>query len=136
MKKIICVLFCLLGSCLLISAENKTLKIKFTPYSGFELDTSFIENTEFSRYTDVVKSLEKARKAFSWEIPKTGIMEGEYHLLIYEDNTCIAAYDIVNDNYVYNKTRGCFQKIPNILDRVRAILFVEYLKSDKNISYF
>ena len=39
----------------------------------------------------------------------------------------------MNDDYVYNERKNYFQKVPNVLNNLRAILYIEYLrKQNKN----
>lgn len=109
--------------------EEKILKVEFKPNADFSNDITFITSNGYSRYENFVYSLEKGKKIFFTSmIPKTGVLEGEYLLLIYKDNMCIGQYEIVSNDYVYNKLKDCFQEVPNVLNNLRAILFIEYLR--------
>lgn len=126
MKKLL-ILFIYIFISLSVYAE-KRLYIEFTPTDILDSKMNFIDEKGFSEYSDIINSLEKGKKViFSSKVPKTGILEGTYKLLIYKDTECIGIYEIINNDYVYNEKKDCFQKIPYILDRIRSILFYEYL---------
>ena len=113
-----------------LTAEDKILQISFSPAEGYDNDTSFIKEEGYSDCQDAISSLEKAKKVFFIQsIPKCAIQEGEYILKVCSHESVIAEYEIINDNYVYNRTKGTFLKAPGILDKIRSVLFVEYLKS-------
>ena len=113
-------------------AEQKMI-INFTPSKVFqvELDSlDFIDKNGYDDYHSFIESLEKGRRVFFEHlIPKTGIIEGEYQILIYEDNICVGKYTIIGDHFVYNEDKGFCQKVPNVLNNLRAILYLEYLAS-------
>ena len=116
-----------------IFAEKKMI-INYKPSKIFNVELDFLDINGYNRYVSFIESLEKGRRLFlEGLIPKTGIIEGEYQLVIYEDNICIGIYTIVNDDYVYNERKNYFQKVPNVLNNLRAILYIEYLrKQNKN----
>jgi len=116
-----------------IFAEKKMI-INYKPSKIFNVELDFLDINGYNRYVSFIESLEKGRRVFlEGLIPKTGIIEGEYQLVIYEDNICIGIYTIVNDDYVYNERKNYFQKVPNVLNNLRAILYIEYLrKQNKN----
>jgi len=116
-----------------VFAEKKMI-INYKPSKIFNVELDFLDINGYNRYVSFIESLEKGRRLFlEGLIPKTGIIEGEYQLVIYEDNICVGIYTIVNDDYVYNERKNYFQKVPNVLNNLRAILYIEYLrKQNKN----
>ena len=119
-----------------IFAEKKMI-INYKPSKIFNVELDFLDINGYNRYVSFIESLEKGRRLFlEGLIPKTGIIEGEYQLVIYEDNICIGIYTIVNDDYVYNERKNYFQKVPNVLNNLRAILYIEYLrKQNEDVSH-
>lgn len=109
---------------------EKKLIIKYAPSKIFNSNLDFINESGYDRYSTFIESLEKkGRKVFfEYKIPKTGVIEGEYQLLIIEDNKCMGNYIIIGDDYVYNVDKGYYQKNVNILNDLRAILYIEYLR--------
>ena len=124
-KKLSIVFFFTTLSCF---AEERLI-INFIPHNGFNADLSFINDKGYRNYPDFIKYLREGKKVwFESFIPKEGILEGEYQLYIYDDDDCIEKFSIVNQDYVYNSTKKVFQKNTHILDKVRSILFIEYLR--------
>ena len=119
-----------------IFAEKKMI-INYKPSKIFNVELDFLDINGYNRYVSFIESLEKGRRVFlEGLIPKTGIIEGEYQLVIYEDNICVGIYTIVNDDYVYNERKNYFQKVPNVLNNLRAILYIEYLrKQNEDVSH-
>lgn len=119
-----------------IFAEKKMI-INYKPSKIFNVELDFLDINGYNRYVSFIESLEKGRRVFlEVLIPKTGIIEGEYQLVIYEDNICIGIYTIMNDDYVYNERKNYFQKVPNVLNNLRAILYIEYLrKQNEDVSH-
>ena len=112
-----------------IFAERKMV-INFTPSKVYDVELDFIDKNGYSKYQSFMDSLEKGKRVILESfIPKTGIIEGEYQILIYEDNICVCKYTIINDNFVYNENKEICQKVPNVLNNLRAILYLEYLSS-------
>ena len=119
-----------------IFAEKKMV-INYKPSKVFNVELDFLDINGYNRYVSFIESLEKGRRVFlEVLIPKTGIIEGEYQLVIYEDNICIGIYTVMNDDYVYNERKNYFQKVPNVLNNLRAILYIEYLrKQNEDVSH-
>ena len=119
-----------------IFAEKKMI-INYKPSKIFNVELDFLDINGYNRYVSFIESLEKGRRVFlEGLIPKTGIIEGEYQLVIYEDNICIGIYTVMNDDYVYNERKNYFQKVPNVLNNLRAILYIEYLrKQNEDVSH-
>jgi len=119
-----------------IFAEKKMI-INYKPSKIFNVELDFLDINGYNRYVSFIESLEKGRRVFlEVLIPKTGIIEGEYQLVIYEDNICIGIYTVMNDDYVYNERKNYFQKVPNVLNNLRAILYIEYLrKQNEDVSH-
>ena len=119
-----------------IFAEKKMI-INYKPSKIFNVELDFLDINGYNRYVSFIESLEKGRRVFlEVLILKTGIIEGEYQLVIYEDNICIGIYTIINDDYVYNERKNYFQKVPNVLNNLRAILYIEYLrKQNEDVSH-
>ena len=112
-----------------IFAEQKMI-INFTPSKVFHVELDFLDKNGYDDYHSFIESLEKGRRVFFEHlIPKTGIIEGEYQIFIYEDNVCVSKYTIIGDDFVYNEDKGFCQKVPNVLNNLRAILYLEYLGS-------
>ena len=112
-----------------IFAEKKMI-INYKPSKFFNGELEFIDINGYTRYYSFVESLEKGKKVFfDWRIPKTGIIEGDYQIEIYENNTCIDIYNIIGNDYVYNERKKCYKKVPNVLNDLRAILYIEYLRN-------
>ena len=133
MKKLLMFFVVFISFSMNIFAEKKMI-INYKPSKVFNVELDFLDINGYNRYVSFIESLEKGRRVFlEVLIPKTGIIEGEYQLVIYEDNICIGIYTIVNDDYVYNERKNYFQKVPNVLNNLRAILYIEYLrKQNKN----
>ena len=133
MKKVLMFFVIFISFSMNIFAEKKMI-INYKPSKIFNVELDFLDINGYNRYVSFIESLEKGRRVFlEGLIPKTGIIEGEYQLVIYEDNICIGIYTIVNDDYVYNERKNYFQKVPNVLNNLRAILYIEYLrKQNKN----
>lgn len=133
MKKVLMFFVIFISFSMNIFAEKKMI-INYKPSKIFNVELDFLDINGYNRYVSFIESLEKGRRLFlEGLIPKTGIIEGEYQLVIYEDNICIGIYTIVNDDYVYNERKNYFQKVPNVLNNLRAILYIEYLrKQNKN----
>jgi len=133
MKKVLIFFVIFISFSMNIFAEKKMI-INYKPSKIFNVELDFLDINGYNRYVSFIESLEKGRRLFlEGLIPKTGIIEGEYQLVIYEDNICIGIYTIVNDDYVYNERKNYFQKVPNVLNNLRAILYIEYLrKQNKN----
>lgn len=133
MKKVLMFFVIFISFSMNIFAEKKMI-INYKPSKIFNVELDFLDINGYNRYVPFIESLEKGRRLFlEGLIPKTGIIEGEYQLVIYEDNICIGIYTIVNDDYVYNERKNYFQKVPNVLNNLRAILYIEYLrKQNKN----
>ena len=133
MKKVLMFFVVFISLSMNIFAEKKMI-INYKPSKIFNVELDFLDINGYNRYVSFIESLEKGRRLFlEGLIPKTGIIEGEYQLVIYEDNICIGIYTIVNDDYVYNERKNYFQKVPNVLNNLRAILYIEYLrKQNKN----
>ena len=133
MKKVLMFFVIFISFSMNIFAEKKMI-INYKPSKIFNVELDFLDINGYNRYVSFIESLEKGRRVFlEVLIPKTGIIEGEYQLVIYEDNICIGIYTIVNDDYVYNERKNYFQKVPNVLNNLRAILYIEYLrKQNKN----
>lgn len=119
-----------------IFAEKKMI-INYKPSKIFNVELDFLDINGYNRYVSFIESLEKGRRVFlEVLILKTGIIEGEYQLVIYEDNICIGIYTVMNDDYVYNERKNYFQKVPNVLNNLRAILYIEYLrKQNEDVSH-
>lgn len=110
--------------------QSKKIKIELQQTEDFCNDISYINKEGYTRYSNLITDLEKGKKVlFISSIPKTGVLEGEYTIYIYENNLCTATYDIVDYDYVYDHKKSCFRKVPNILNQVRSILFIEYLRN-------
>ena len=133
MKKVLIFFVIFISFSMNIFAEKKMI-INYKPSKIFNVELDFLDINGYNRYVSFIESLEKGRRLFlEGLIPKTGIIEGEYQLVIYEDNICIGTYTIMNDDYVYNERKNYFQKVPNVLNNLRAILYIEYLrKQNKN----
>ena len=133
MKKVLMFFVIFISFSMNIFAEKKMI-INYKPSKIFNVELDFLDINGYNRYVPFIESLEKGRRVFlEGLIPKTGIIEGEYQLVIYEDNICVGIYTIVNDDYVYNERKNYFQKVPNVLNNLRAILYIEYLrKQNKN----
>ena len=133
MKKVLMFFVIFISFSMNIFAEKKMI-INYKPSKIFNVELDFLDINGYNRYISFIESLEKGRRVFlEVLIPKTGIIEGEYQLVIYEDNICIGIYTIMNDDYVYNERKNYFQKVPNVLNNLRAILYIEYLrKQNKN----
>ena len=133
MKKLLMFFVVFISLSMNIFAEKKMI-INYKPSKIFNVELDFLDINGYNRYVSFIESLEKGRRVFlEGLIPKTGIIEGEYQLVIYEDNICIGIYTIMNDDYVYNERKNYFQKVPNVLNNLRAILYIEYLrKQNKN----
>ena len=132
MKKLL--MFVIFISILMNIFAEKRMIIHHKPSKVFNVEIDFLDINGYNRYVSFIESLEKGRRVFlEGLIPKTGIIEGEYQLVIYEDNICVGIYTIVNDDYVYNERKNYFQKVTNVLNNLRAILYIEYLrKQNKN----
>ena len=133
MKKVLMFFVIFISFSMNIFAEKKMI-INYKPSKIFNVEIDFLDINGYNRYVSFIESLEKGRRVFlEGLIPKTGIIEGEYQLVIYEDNICVGIYTIVNDDYVYNERKNYFQKVTNVLNNLRAILYIEYLrKQNKN----
>ena len=133
MKKVLMFFVIFISFSMNIFAEKKMI-INYKPSKIFNVELDFLDINGYNRYVSFIESLEKGRRVFlEGLIPQTGRIEGEYQLIIYEDNICIGIYTIVNDDYVYNERKNYFQKVPNVLNNLRAILYIEYLrKQNKN----
>jgi len=133
MKKVLMFFVIFISFSMNVFAEKKMI-INYKPSKIFNVELDFLDINGYNRYVSFIESLEKGRRLFlEGLIPKTGIIEGEYQLVIYEDNICVGIYTIVNDDYVYNERKNYFQKVPNVLNNLRAILYIEYLrKQNKN----
>lgn len=136
MKKVLMFFVIFISFSMNIFAEKKMI-INYKPSKVFNVELDFLDINGYNRYVSFIESLEKGRRVFlEGLIPKTGIIEGEYQLVIYEDNICIGIYTIVNDDYVYNERKNYFQKVPNVLNNLRAILYIEYLrKQNEDVSH-
>ena len=136
MKKLLMLFVVFISLSMNIFAEKKMI-INYKPSKVFNVELDFLDINGYNRYVSFIESLEKGRRVFlEVLIPKTGIIEGEYQLVIYEDNICIGIYTIVNDDYVYNERKNYFQKVPNVLNNLRAILYIEYLrKQNEDVSH-
>ena len=136
MKKLLMFFVVFISLSMNIFAEKKMI-INYKPSKIFNVELDFLDINGYNRYVSFIESLEKGRRVFlEGLIPKTGIIEGEYQLVIYEDNICIGIYTIMNDDYVYNERKNYFQKVPNVLNNLRAILYIEYLrKQNEDVSY-
>ena len=119
-----------------IFAEKRMI-IHYKPSKVFNVELDFIDINGYTRYSSFIESLLKGKRVFlEVLLPKTGIIEGGYQLVIYEDNICIGIYTIMNDDYVYNERKNYFQKVPNVLNNLRAILYIEYLrKQNEDVSH-
>lgn len=136
MKKLLMFFVVFISLSMNIFAEKKMI-INYKPSKVFNVELDFLDINGYNRYVSFIESLEKSRRVFlEVLIPKTGIIEGEYQLVIYEDNICIGIYTIMNDDYVYNERKNYFQKVPNVLNNLRAILYIEYLrKQNEDVSH-
>ena len=136
MKKVLMFFVVFISLSMNIFAEKKMI-INYKPSKVFNVELDFLDINGYNRYVSFIESLEKGRRVFlEVLIPKTGIIEGEYQLVIYEDNICIGTYTIMNDDYVYNERKNYFQKVPNVLNNLRAILYIEYLrKQNEDVSH-
>ena len=136
MKKVLMFFVVFISLSMNIFAEKKMV-INYKPSKVFNVELDFLDINGYNRYVSFIESLEKGRRVFlEVLIPKTGIIEGEYQLVIYEDNICIGIYTIMNDDYVYNERKNYFQKVPNVLNNLRAILYIEYLrKQNEDVSH-
>lgn len=136
MKKLLMLFVVFISLSMNIFAEKKMI-INYKPSKVFNVELDFLDINGYNRYVSFIESLEKSRRVFlEVLIPKTGIIEGEYQLVIYEDNICIGIYTIMNDDYVYNERKNYFQKVPNVLNNLRAILYIEYLrKQNEDVSH-
>ena len=136
MKKVLMFFVIFISFSMNIFAEKKMI-INYKPSKIFNVELDFLDINGYNRYVSFIESLEKGRRVFlEGLIPKTGIIEGEYQLVIYEDNICVGIYTIVNDDYVYNERKNYFQKVPNVLNNLRAILYIEYLrKQNEDVSH-
>ena len=114
-----------------IFAENKMI-IKFTPSKMYDVELDFLDKNGYTNYQSFIESLEKGKRVFlECFIPKTGIIEGEYQIQIFEDNVCVSRYTVINDDFVYNEIKGVCQKVPNVLNNLRAILYLESINQYK-----
>ena len=136
MKKVLMFFVVFISLSMNIFAEKKMI-INYKPSKVFNVELDFLDINGYNRYVSFIESLEKGRRVFlEVLIPKTGIIEGEYQLVIYEDNICIGIYTVINDDYVYNERKDYFQKVPNVLNNLRAILYIEYLrKQNENVPH-
>ena len=136
MKKLLMFFVVFISLSMNIFAEKKMI-INYKPSKVFNVELDFLDINGYNRYVSFIESLEKGRRVFlEVLIPKTVIIEGEYQLVIYEDNICIGIYTIINDDYVYNERKNYFQKVPNVLNNLRAILYIEYLrKQNEDVSH-
>ena len=136
MKKLLMFFVVFISLSMNIFAEKKMI-INYKPSKVFNVELDFLDINGYNRYVSFIESLEKGRRVFlEVLIPKTGIIEGEYQLVIYEDNICIGIYTIINDDYVYNERKNYFQKVPNVLNNLSAILYIEYLrKQNEDVSH-
>ena len=136
MKKLLMFFVVFISLSMNIFAEKKMI-INYKPSKIFNVELDFLDINGYNRYVSFIESLEKGRRVFlEVLIPKTGIIEGEYQLVIYEDNICTGIYTIMNDDYVYNERKNYFQKVPNVLNNLRAILYIEYLrKQNEDVSH-
>ena len=136
MKKLLMFFVVFISLSMNIFAEKKMI-INYKPSKVFNVELDFLDINGYNRYVSFIESLEKGRRVFlEVLIPKTGIIEGEYQLVIYEDNICIGIYTVINDDYVYNERKNYFQKVPNVLNNLRAILYIEYLrKQNEDVSH-
>jgi len=136
MKKLLMFFVVFISLSMNIFAEKKMI-INYKPSKVFNVELDFLDINGYNRYVSFIESLEKGRRVFlEVLIPKTGIIEGEYQLVIYEDNICTGIYTIMNDDYVYNERKNYFQKVPNVLNNLRAILYIEYLrKQNEDVSH-
>ena len=136
MKKVLMFFVVFISLSMNIFAEKKMV-INYKPSKVFNVELDFLDINGYNRYVSFIESLEKGRRVFlEVLIPKTGIIEGEYQLVIYEDNICIGIYTVMNDDYVYNERKNYFQKVPNVLNNLRAILYIEYLrKQNEDVSH-
>ena len=135
MKKLL--LFVIFISISMNIFAEKRMIIHYKPSKVFNVELDFIDINGYTRYSSFIESLQKGKRVFlEVLLPKTGIIEGEYQLVIYEDNICIGIYTIMNDDYVYNERKNYFQKVPNVLNNLRAILYIEYLrKQNEDVSH-
>lgn len=128
-------LLCILFLCSMSVFAEKRMVINFKASKVFDIKIDFIDEQGYIRYNSFMESLLKGKKVyFDSIIPKTGIIEGDYQIVIYEDNKIYCSYNIISDDYVYNENKKCFQKVPNVLNNLRAILYIEYLRSIKKNS--
>jgi|GEM_PF-2699365 len=135
MKKLL--MFVIFISILMNIFAEKRMIIHHKPSKVFNVELDFIDINGYTGYASFIESLQKGRRVFlEVLLPKTAIIEGEYQLVIYEDNICIGIYTVINDDYVYNERKDYFQKVPNVLNNLRAILYIEYLrKQNENVPH-
>ncbi len=79
----------------------------------------------------LVEQIEKARKVSSIGvgfIAKEKTDEGEYELMIYENDACIGTYSILNTDYTFDNQRDCYLKTPGLLNLVRAEFYLRLIE--------
>ena len=110
---------------------NKELKIRFTPRGNWESKITFIDDLNYYKNCLLIEQIEKSRKVSSIGIgfiPKEKTGEGEYELMIYENDACIETYSILNTDYIFDNQRDCYLKTPGLLNLVRAEFYLRLIK--------
>ena len=139
MKKNFCILSIFLlififSSCTKNPPEtNKELKIRFTPREKWESKITFIDDLNYYKNCLLIEQIENARKVSSIGVgfitkEKTG--EGEYELMVYENDACIGTYSILNIDYTFDNQRDCYLKTPGLLNLVRAEFYLRLIKKE------
>lgn len=109
---------------------EKKMVVQFSPSKVFNADLDFLNDDGYSNYNTFMTALQNSKRVlFTSFVPKTGVIEGEYTLFIYEDSECAGIFTVVAEDYVYDEINKCTRKTPNILNNLRSILFIEYLRS-------
>lgn len=133
--------FCILSIFLLIfiffsctknpPETNKKLKIRFTPRENWESEITFIDDLNSYKNRLLIEQIENARMVGVSFIPKEKTSEGEYVLMIYENDICIENYSILNTDYLYDNQRECYLKSPDILNKIRAEFYLKLIRKNK-----
>lgn len=109
---------------------NKELKIRFIPRENWESKITFIDDLNSYKNRLLIEQIEKARMVGVSFIPKEKTSEGEYELLIYENDVCIETYNILNTDYLFDTQRECYLKSPDILNKIRAEFYLRLIRKN------
>ncbi len=133
--------FCILSIFLLIfifssctknpPETNKELKIRFIPRQGTNTEITFIDDLDYYMTRLLVDKIEKARTVSFIGIgfiPKEKTGEGDYELMISENDVCIETYSILNTDYIFDNQRDCYLKTPGLLNLVRAEFYLRLIE--------